>query len=138
MEPTQEKSNAVKYIVGLIIVAIVIIGASVASNKQKIPYKAVVQPSENQTEKTDTARTTTEKLFSEEEIATHNTKDSCFSTINGKVYDLTEWIYKHPGGASKILSICGKDGSSAFDRKHAGQPKPEEILTGFEIGILAK
>jgi cytochrome b involved in lipid metabolism len=54
------------------------------------------------------------------------------------VYDLTRWISDHPGGEQAILSICGKDGSSAFDNQHGGQSKPERILAGYEIAPLVK
>jgi len=71
-------------------------------------------------------------------VATHKNATSCWSTINGKVYDLTSWINKHPGGPQRILSICGKDGSSAFNGQHGGQSRPADELAGFYIGELDK
>jgi cytochrome b involved in lipid metabolism len=70
------------------------------------------------------------------DVATHPDRTSCWSAINGNVYDLTTWIDRHPGGADRILSICGKDGSSAFSKKHLGEPKPEAMLATFKIGVL--
>lgn len=61
---------------------------------------------------------------------------SCLTIINGGVYDLTSWIAQHPGGEEKILSICGKDGSTLFNDQHGGQRKPENILEKFKIGSL--
>lgn len=75
--------------------------------------------------------------FTLAEVATHKDKTSCYSVINGTVYDLTTWIDRHPGGAERILSICGKDGTSAFDRKHEGEPRPEQMLATFAVGVLA-
>jgi cytochrome b involved in lipid metabolism len=72
------------------------------------------------------------------ELATHDDSKSCWAAINGSVYNLTSWISQHPGGAAHILSICGKDGSSAFNAQHGGQPKPEEMLATFKIGVLAQ
>jgi hypothetical protein len=57
--------------------------------------------------------------------------------INGGVYDLTAWISKHPGGERAILSICGKDGSAAFNDQHGGQRRPANELSGFKIGTIA-
>ncbi len=71
-------------------------------------------------------------------VAQHSGRSSCYSAINGTVYDLTSWIDRHPGGAQRILSICGKDGSSAFSGQHEGEPRPEQILAGFEVGRLAQ
>jgi cytochrome b involved in lipid metabolism len=80
----------------------------------------------------------TEKIYTMEEIAKHNSKESCWTVIRGEVYDLTNWINKHPGGADKILKICGKDGTDLFIKQHGGKEKPEKILEGFEIGALKK
>ena len=72
------------------------------------------------------------------QVATHATAESCWSAVNGAVYDLTKWIPLHPGGESKIKALCGKDGSSAFTGKHGGQEKPEATLATFKIGELAQ
>lgn len=70
-------------------------------------------------------------------VATHSGAASCWSAVNGKVYDLTSWISQHPGGAERILSICGKDGSAAFNDQHGGQRRPENELAGFLLGDLS-
>lgn len=94
--------------------------------------KSVVQPD---------ARTNTQtsaKTYTLAEIAKHPSASSCYTAVRGTVYDLTNFIAQHPGGAENILEICGKDGTSAFTRKHAGQPEPEQELAGHEIGKLAQ
>lgn len=72
------------------------------------------------------------------EVASHNSVASCWTTINGGVYDLTAWIDRHPGGKEAILGLCGKDGSAAFDGQHGGQKRPAKELAGFQIGSLKK
>jgi cytochrome b involved in lipid metabolism len=72
------------------------------------------------------------------EVSKHKDGSSCWSVVNGKVYDLTAWINQHPGGPSRILSICGIDGSSAFNIQHEGQSRPANELAGFYIGDLLK
>lgn len=90
----------------------------------------------------DNPETTTKveikKTFTMSEIAARNSKESCYSTINGSVYDLTSWISKHPGGSSAVLAICGKDGSSMFNGKHGGDKRPEDTLASFYIGTLTQ
>ncbi len=76
------------------------------------------------------------KSYTMADVQAAKTRENCLSVINGKVYNLTAWIDKHPGGDMNILKICGMDGSSAFTRKHGGQPRPEQILAGFEVGVL--
>lgn len=79
---------------------------------------------------------TTEPSFTMTQVQMHNSKSDCWSAINGKIYDLTSWIGQHPGGKSAIISICGKDGSAAFNDQHGGQSRPANELDGFFIGIL--
>jgi len=81
---------------------------------------------------------TLETSFTLAEVATHHGASSCWSAINGKVYDLTSWINQHPGGPEHILSICGIDGSSAFNAQHGGQSRPASELANFYIGTLAQ
>ncbi len=72
------------------------------------------------------------------EIAKHNSRTNCWSAVNGNVYDLTSWIPNHPGGERQILSMCGIDGSVAYNGQHAGSKKTTTILAGFKLGALAK
>ena len=72
------------------------------------------------------------------EVANHADSNSCWSAIDGSVYDLTDWIGKHPGGATVIKAICGKDGSASFNGQHAGQKRPADFLASYKIGELAK
>jgi len=76
------------------------------------------------------------KTYSFEEVQIHNSEQSCWSVIRGKVYDLTDWINKHPGGKKAILNICGKDGTKIFVNQHGGKNNPEKVLSQFEIGEM--
>jgi cytochrome b involved in lipid metabolism len=76
--------------------------------------------------------------YSAAEVAAHDSASSCWSIINGKVYDLTNWIYQHPGGASAILSLCGSDGSAAFNAQHGASGRPGQVLQTFLIGNYIK
>ena len=71
------------------------------------------------------------------QVAVHNSGTSCWSAINGNIYDLTSWIPKHPGGSQAILQLCGTDGSAEFNGQHGGDSKPTSVLAGFRIGVLA-
>ncbi len=71
-------------------------------------------------------------------IAKHGTRSSCWSAVNGSVYDLTSWIPNHPGGEQVILSMCGVDGSNGYNGQHGSSSKPARMLGGFKIGVLAK
>jgi len=63
---------------------------------------------------------------------------SCWTAINGNVYDLTAWIKAHPGGEGSIISLCGTDGTQDFLAMHRGQSKPESRLASYLLGPLTK
>jgi len=47
-------------------------------------------------------------MVSEEALATHNTGEDCWVSYSGTVYDITDWVGKHPGGMDAIISVCGE------------------------------
>jgi cytochrome b involved in lipid metabolism len=79
----------------------------------------------------------TAKTYTMTEVKQHASASSCWSAIDGNVYDLTQWIGRHPGGRARILSLCGKDGTSAFHGEHGKESQPNKVLAGFEIGTLS-
>lgn len=72
------------------------------------------------------------------QVSAHKNATSCWTAVNGSVYDVTLFIKQHPGGSGAILSLCGIDGSSAFNGQHGGQARPASELAGFKIGVLVK
>jgi cytochrome b involved in lipid metabolism len=72
------------------------------------------------------------------QIAAHKTPTDCWTVVRGNVYELTKWIATHPGGEEAIISLCGIDGTTAFEGQHDGQSKPEQKLASFKIGTVAK
>lgn len=71
------------------------------------------------------------------EVSKRNTQSECWVVIDGGVYDLTDWIRKHPGGAGSISSLCGSDGTAQFTSKHGGEPRPTSTLESYYLGPLA-
>ncbi len=41
-------------------------------------------------------------------VAKHNTRDDCWIVIATRVYDVTDFLSKHPGGAGIIVKYAGK------------------------------
>jgi hypothetical protein len=81
---------------------------------------------------------TTLSGYTMEQVKANNTAQKCWSVIDSNVYDLTNWINSHQGGASAILSLCGIDGTAAFKAQHLGQERPTSRLAGMKIGPLTK
>jgi len=61
------------------------------------------------------------KMYSRSEVATHNSTDSCWVIINRHVYDVTEFLTKHPGGGKAILLESGQDATEMFKKHHSAQ-----------------
>ncbi len=43
------------------------------------------------------------------QVAQHNTANSCWVIESGKVFDVTEFVNKHPGGKDFFLLAAGRD-----------------------------
>jgi cytochrome b involved in lipid metabolism len=72
------------------------------------------------------------------DVATHNSTASCWTVIDGNVYDLTGWISQHPGGDRAIEQLCGTDGTQKFHGQHKNNKTQADILVTFKIGVLAQ
>lgn len=48
------------------------------------------------------------------EVAWHDTVDSCWIVIRDFVYDCTDFLKSHPGGSDVILEYAGRDATLAF------------------------
>jgi Cytochrome b5-like Heme/Steroid binding domain len=79
-----------------------------------------------------TKEETTKESYTAAEVATHKNGLSCWLILDNKVYDVTTFIAKHPGGEA-ILRGCGKDATQMF-AKHPESAK--EMKEKFYIGDL--
>ena len=70
------------------------------------------------------------------DVQAHKTAASCWSIVDGNVYDLTSWINVHRGGAAVITGMCGIDASTAFHGMHGVSGKAVNTLAGFKIGTI--
>jgi cytochrome b involved in lipid metabolism len=68
------------------------------------------------------------------EVAKHASASDCWSIVRGKVYDLTSFASRHPGGQGAIKDICGRDGSSSFLSQHSGDNQANSQLAAFLLG----
>lgn len=102
---------------------------------------ASAEPTETSAEPTVTSpepaeTTSSASGYTMADVEAHNTMDSCWAAIEGNVYDLTDWISQHPGGASHIVALCGTNGTSAFEGQHSGDSRPADELESFLLGPL--
>lgn len=73
------------------------------------------------------------------EVATHNTAKSCYVSVGTKVYDITDFLDDHPGGADLILQYGGQDVKDAMDDpiSHTHSEAAWEVLDDHLIGFVA-
>ena len=111
--------------------------ASTAPMAQPTPTPAAVAPTPKPSP-TPEPEMTTQTGYTMAKVKENNSASSCWSVINGNVYNLTQWINSHPGGPSVIRGLCGVDGTSSFNGKHRGQGNPTSTLASYLLGPLAK
>jgi len=93
------------------------------------------EPSASSTPK---AEVTKQSGYTMADVRANNSETSCWSVIGGNVYNLTQWINSHPGGASRIRALCGTDGTSSFSAQHGSRGSPTSTLANYLLGPLAK
>ncbi|PXF44458.1 Nitrate reductase [NADH] 2 [Gracilariopsis chorda] len=71
-------------------------------------------------------------VFSREQLAENDTRDSAWIVVDGRVYDTTSYLDDHPGGAASILTSAGKDASEMFNAIHSDTAK--HMLKKYLIG----
>ncbi|KAK5628715.1 hypothetical protein RRF57_004430 [Xylaria bambusicola] len=52
------------------------------------------------------------------EVAKHNTEKDCWVVINGKIWDVSDFLAEHPGGAGVIGKYAGRDATEAYSEVH--------------------
>jgi len=85
---------------------------------------------EDPTDNTDTP------TYTMEDVQVHDSEEDCWTVIDNTVYDMTEWINEHPGGAGPIKNLCGVDSTEAFAKIHGDSESASAPLPGLELGAL--
>jgi len=76
------------------------------------------------------------KIYKLDELQKHIKQDDLWIALHGKVYNITDFLYEHPGGTI-IWDGGGKDASKMFDDVgHSDEAK--NMLHKFYIGDLDK
>ncbi|XP_059634280.1 delta(8)-fatty-acid desaturase-like [Cornus florida] len=85
------------------------------------------------------------KYITAEDLKQHNKPGDLWISIQGKVYDVTDWAKEHPGGDIPLLNQAGQDVTDAFIAYHPGTAWQylDKLFTGyylkdFEVSDLSK
>eukprot|EP01006_Ploeotia_vitrea_P003401 TRINITY_DN112556_c0_g1_i1.p1 TRINITY_DN112556_c0_g1~~TRINITY_DN112556_c0_g1_i1.p1 ORF type:complete len:713 (+),score=77.26 TRINITY_DN112556_c0_g1_i1:37-2175(+) len=75
------------------------------------------------------------KEYTLAELHTHAVQTNCWTAINSKVYDVTNFFPDHPGGPTRLLRACGEDATNLFKSIHKASVETD-VLPKFKIGNL--
>ncbi|XP_050305211.1 cytochrome b5 isoform X1 [Anthonomus grandis grandis] len=75
------------------------------------------------------------KKISFEEIKKHSDRSSNWIVINNDVFDVTEFLDKHPGGEEVLIEQAGQEATEAFeDVGHSSDARA--MMEQYKIGTL--
>ena len=72
------------------------------------------------------------------ELSKHNSEKSCWTLIDGIVYDITFYITRHPGGKHTIIRGAGMESSEMFRKHHKGVDVKTTYAARFAIGKICE
>lgn len=76
-------------------------------------------------------------VYTWEQVAMHNTEESAWIAIDARVYDVTDFVHRHPGGKEILLLATGRDATDLFVSYHPFTDLPRKVLDKYCIGTLA-
>ncbi|KAF8642316.1 hypothetical protein AX16_009586 [Volvariella volvacea WC 439] len=71
-----------------------------------------------------------------EQVALHNSQSSCWVIIQDQVYDVTEFLSDHPGGADVILKYAGRDATKVYEPIHPQDALQKNLPPSKHLGPL--
>merc|ERR1719230_2502925 len=74
--------------------------------------------------------------ITKEEVAKHNSKESCWVILHDRVLDVTNFLKDHPGGELAILTFAGKDATEEFDMIHPPDVIDKYLPASSVLGMV--
>lgn len=156
------------FIFAVVVIAILVAGLLFYQNKkdnQIIDNSVNKNTIDNQVENTQTKTTTSTKSSTKTnssstttntqatntlnmtEVAKHNNQNDCWLVIGGKIYDITSYFGRHPGGNGTMAATCGTDATVAYETKdpnatsagmfsNGHSSRAESMLANYYVGDL--
>ncbi|KAJ3169982.1 hypothetical protein HDU87_000504 [Geranomyces variabilis] len=75
--------------------------------------------------------------YTPEELAEHRKRDDIWMALQGKVYNVTQYLKFHPGGAGQLMRGAGKDATELFMKVHPWV-NVDGLLEKCHVGYLVK
>ena len=74
------------------------------------------------------------KKITKSEVSLHNKRDDCWIIVEGKVYDVSQFMNQHVGGDDVIFNNAGGDATEQFLTQHhpcVMDSLPAQFFKGF-------
>ncbi len=115
---------------GFVLIALVLVGAGYYAVRSRT---TTTPPATEAAQPIDLSNTPSYSLA---DVSSHTSSSDCWMAIDGKVYDVTEYIASGQHNP-EIVRGCGLDASQMFseERKHS-RGKAQALLPGLVIGTL--
>jgi cytochrome b involved in lipid metabolism len=90
------------------------------------------------TESDEVRKASLNREFTLDEINKHNTQESCWVTVDGTVYDITDFLNIHKAGRDMFLSkaLVDRDMTAMYRLTHNGSSTAESWLQSYRIGRI--
>ncbi|XP_020625483.1 acyl-lipid (8-3)-desaturase-like [Orbicella faveolata] len=76
------------------------------------------------------------RQFTWEELSLLNKEDNAHVAVRGKVYDVSKFLNRHPGGKDMLLMGAGRDVTIVFETYHAFSDSVQKVLEKYYVGEL--
>ncbi|XP_044175764.1 acyl-lipid (8-3)-desaturase-like [Acropora millepora] len=78
----------------------------------------------------------TNRTFTWEELSSLNQKHNAHVAVRGKVYDVSQFLSRHPGGSEILIMAAGKDVTIPFECYHTFSDIAFKTLDKYYVGDL--
>ncbi|KAK2554715.1 Acyl-lipid (8-3)-desaturase [Acropora cervicornis] len=78
----------------------------------------------------------TNRKFTWEELSSLNQKHNAHVAVRGKVYDVSQFLSRHPGGSDILIMAAGRDVTITFECYHAFSDRALKTLNKYYVGDL--
>ena len=69
------------------------------------------------------------------ELKRHNQRSDAWTSLQGRVYNITPYLEYHPGGVPELMRAAGRDGTDLFFKTHAWV-NVDALLDSAVVGVL--
>ncbi len=75
------------------------------------------------------------------DVAKHATLTDCWIVVDGRVYDVTNYLRSHPGGVDTISPWCGKEATVAYETEDGAgthSSRADRLLESYYVADLRR